>query len=50
MKISFNYIRESELHEELTKKTLTSFGDGRRDRVIKELSNKYKNIVRSVVE
>ncbi|XP_026819639.1 KRAB-A domain-containing protein 2-like [Rhopalosiphum maidis] len=43
------YIRESELYDVL-KNTHSSIGHGGRDRMIKELSNKYKNIARSVIE
>lgn len=43
------YIRESELYDVL-KNTHSSIGHGGRDRMIKELSIKYKNIARSVIE
>jgi len=43
------YIRESELYDVL-KNTHSSIGHGGRDRMIKELSNKYKHIARSIIE
>jgi len=43
------YIRECELYDDVLKNTYSSIDDGGWDRMIKEISNKYKNIAQSVI-